>query len=147
MMRMRQLLAAMLGAILLQATPAAAQERPISVRDSFPVGTGGETVCTAQIIARDPALSDMFDRGFSILCRDAAAPVGRIFALRTPAATRGPLPAGGPRAGDLRPEEARPSTRGPAPGDQMPPSRKRCRYRRPTQAAGHFGGHRRSWRA
>ncbi len=64
------------------ASPADAQ-RPISVRDSFPVGTGGETACTAQIVTRDPALVDIFDRGFSILCRDAAAPIGHVYALRS----------------------------------------------------------------
>jgi len=82
-MKVRQLFAILFGAAIVYAAPAAADDRPISVRDSFPVGTGGETVCTAQVITRDPALVDMFDRGFSILCRDAAAPVARIFALRT----------------------------------------------------------------
>lgn len=64
------------------ASPASAVQRPISVRDTFPIGTGGETVCSAQVVTRDPAITDMFDRGFSILCRDASAAIGHVYALR-----------------------------------------------------------------
>ena len=39
-------------------------------------------LCTAQSLTADPALSDMFDRGYSITCRDAAVPVGRLYVLR-----------------------------------------------------------------
>ncbi len=38
-------LAFLIAATLAQ--PVAASQRPISVRDSFPIGTGSETVCTA----------------------------------------------------------------------------------------------------
>lgn len=62
---------------------AAAPEPRISLRDSFPIGNAGSTVCTAESSSRDPALEDMFDRGYAIVCRDAAAPVGRLYALRT----------------------------------------------------------------
>ena len=31
----------------------------------------------------DRALADMFDRGYAIICRDAAVPVGQVYALRT----------------------------------------------------------------
>lgn len=72
-----------LGVAAMAALPASAVQRPISVRDTFPIGTGSETVCSAQVVTRDPAIADMFDRGFSILCRDAAAPVGHIYALRS----------------------------------------------------------------
>jgi CHAT domain-containing protein len=71
------------GIAAICATSALAVQRPISVRDTFPVGTGSETVCSAQVVTRDPALVDMFDRGFSILCRDASAPVGHVYALRS----------------------------------------------------------------
>ena len=60
----------------------AASAQPISLRDSFPIGSGPGIVCTAQTAPTDRALSDMFDRGYTIVCRDAAAPVGRIYALR-----------------------------------------------------------------
>ncbi|HEX8224715.1 MAG TPA: CHAT domain-containing protein [Allosphingosinicella sp.] len=64
--------------------PAAAAPEPrISLRDSFPIGNAGSVVCTAESSSRDPALEDMFDRGYAIVCRDAAAPVGRLYALRT----------------------------------------------------------------
>ncbi len=77
-MRAKQFLAALAGAFLLQAAPAAAQERPISVRDSFPVGTGGETVCTAQVIARDPATGELGIAGSScILAVGRAVPSAR----------------------------------------------------------------------
>jgi CHAT domain-containing protein len=33
-------------------------------------------------LSNDPVLKDMFDRAWSLVCRDAAAPVGRVYALR-----------------------------------------------------------------
>jgi CHAT domain-containing protein/tetratricopeptide (TPR) repeat protein len=60
-----------------------ASAQPISLRDTFPIGSGAGILCTAQIAPTDRALSDMFDRGYTIVCRDAAAPVGRVYALRT----------------------------------------------------------------
>ena len=68
-------------AALAGAVPALAQ--PVSVRDSFRIGSGGGVLCTAQPQVADPALRDMFDQAYSILCRDAALPVGHIYALRT----------------------------------------------------------------
>ena len=59
-----------------------AAAQPISLQDSFRIGSGPGIVCTAQIAPTDAALGDMFDRGYSIVCRDAAAPVGRLYALR-----------------------------------------------------------------
>jgi CHAT domain-containing protein len=61
---------------------AGAAAQPISMRDSFPIGSGPGIVCNAQIAATDRVLTDMFDRGYAIVCRDAAAPVGRAYALR-----------------------------------------------------------------
>jgi CHAT domain-containing protein len=60
-----------------------ASAQPISLRDSFAIGSGPGITCTAQSAPTEPALSDMFDRGYRIVCRDAAAPVGRLYALRT----------------------------------------------------------------
>jgi CHAT domain-containing protein len=59
-----------------------ASAQPISLRDTFPVGAGPGIVCTAQTAPTDRVLTDMFDRGYAIVCRDAAAPVGRAYALR-----------------------------------------------------------------
>ena len=59
-----------------------ASAQPVSLRDSFPIGSGPGIVCTAQVAPTDRALADMFDRGYTIVCRDAAAPVGRVYALR-----------------------------------------------------------------
>ncbi|HEX8380647.1 MAG TPA: CHAT domain-containing protein [Allosphingosinicella sp.] len=76
-MRLLALCALIAGAAL-----ADAAEPPIGLRDSFRLGSGGSAVCTAESSSRDPALKDMFDRAYAIVCRDAAAPVGRLYALR-----------------------------------------------------------------
>ncbi|MBV9883044.1 MAG: CHAT domain-containing protein [Sphingomonadaceae bacterium] len=83
--------AGFLAALLLAAglaAPAAAQ--PLSIRDSFRIGSGGGTLCTGESLTTNVALIDMFDRGWSIVCRDAAMPVGTVYALRA----RGGDPAG-----------------------------------------------------
>ena len=54
---------------------------PISVRSTFRLGSAG-VICSAQVVPRDPRLSGMFDRGYTISCRDAAGPVGTLVALR-----------------------------------------------------------------
>jgi CHAT domain-containing protein len=54
----------------------------LKLADSFRIGSGG-VLCTAQSRVADPGLSSMFDRGYRIVCRDAASPVGKLFALRT----------------------------------------------------------------
>ena len=68
-------------AVLTVSTSASAQQqqRPISLRDSFPVGSNG--LCEAQIMAPE-AGAGLFDRRYSIICRDAAAPVGTLWVLR-----------------------------------------------------------------
>lgn len=66
----------------LNQAPVAAQSlRPI-LMDSFPIGLGGGTLCQAQSKSSDAALTGMFDRAWTLACRDAAKPVGQIFALR-----------------------------------------------------------------
>jgi tetratricopeptide (TPR) repeat protein len=71
-------LAALAAFAALAATPATAQP----LQDSFPIGSGAGLLCSAQGSGRDAALVDMFDRAYSIVCRDAAVPVGHLYALR-----------------------------------------------------------------
>jgi tetratricopeptide (TPR) repeat protein len=68
-------------ALALAAAAPAAEPR-ISLQDSFRLGSGGSVLCSAESSSRDPALKDMFDRFYAVVCRDAAAPVGRLYALR-----------------------------------------------------------------
>jgi CHAT domain-containing protein/tetratricopeptide (TPR) repeat protein len=55
---------------------------PLSVRDTFRIGTSGSSICSAQSTANDPGLANMFDAGYSLTCRDAALPVGKLYKLR-----------------------------------------------------------------
>jgi tetratricopeptide (TPR) repeat protein len=93
-------LAAALAATTILSAPAFAAEPPISLRDSFRIGTGAGTVCTAQLASTDKATADMFDRAYAVTCRDASAPVGRLYALKL----RGQDPA--TRLAGLRGEKA-----------------------------------------
>src|SRR5436305_60462 len=65
---------------------ASAPAAPLGVRDSFRVGRSGTIFCSAQSVSTDPALQSMFDAGYSVTCRDAALPVGKIYKLRDAAA-------------------------------------------------------------
>lgn len=69
--------AAVLGCMV----PAAARDLPLSVQNTFRIGDSG-VMCTAQIAPNDPRLQQMFDRGYRLTCRDAAAEVGTLVALR-----------------------------------------------------------------
>ena len=64
--------------------PALAQssDLPVSVRDSFPLGSGGNALCQVQSRAQDAAIAGPFDRAWAVVCRDSALPVGYVFALR-----------------------------------------------------------------
>ena len=64
-------------------TPAGAAETPLSVKSSFRLGDAG-VLCTAQVRPTDQRLSGMFDRSYLLTCRDAAAPVGSVIAVRRP---------------------------------------------------------------
>jgi CHAT domain-containing protein/tetratricopeptide (TPR) repeat protein len=80
------ILAALAGTVsapaLAQAqAPKQPEVRP-SLQNSFRLGTGGDTLCRVQSSGVDPAIKTMFDRAYSIVCRDAAQPIGRIYALR-----------------------------------------------------------------
>jgi CHAT domain-containing protein len=69
----------------------------LSVRQSFRIGSGTGTLCSAESQIQSPAFGTMFDRGYQIICRDAAVPVGQLYVLR---ARGGPDPA--PRLAALR---------------------------------------------
>ncbi|MET0269726.1 MAG: CHAT domain-containing protein, partial [Sphingomonas sp.] len=71
-----------MAALALGGVAPAAAPRP-SLLSSFRLGQGTGALCQMQARTVDPALRSMFDRAFSIVCRDAATPVGRLYALRT----------------------------------------------------------------
>lgn len=66
------------------ATSVEAQSGSLAVRDSFRIGSTG-VLCSAQTAALDPDAPGMFDRAYTIVCRDASAAVGRLYALRVDA--------------------------------------------------------------
>jgi hypothetical protein len=71
------------GACGLAVGTAGAQDLPLLLRDSFPLGSGGgNALCQVQSRATDPANAGPFDRTWAIVCRDSALPVGYVFALR-----------------------------------------------------------------
>ena len=97
---MRRTVALLLIAATATAAPAIAAD-PLALADSFRIGNAG-VLCTAQSQVADPALQGMFDRGYRVVCRDAAAPVGSLFVLRSavPALPPGcPMPAAAAVAG------------------------------------------------
>ena len=93
------------------AHPAPGLSQPLSWQDSFRIGSGEGVLCSGQLMVADQALVDMFDRGYSIVCRDAAVPVGQVYALRD----RGGDPLG--RLAALRAERA---TCEPSRSDEVP---------------------------
>ena len=72
-----------LGALGLSSALAAQPDidRPL-LQDSFRIGSGGGALCQAQSVNGDPASRTMFDRAWAVVCRDAARPIGRIYAFR-----------------------------------------------------------------
>ena len=71
----------LLASVAAMPSIASAAEAPLSVRSSFRLGDAG-VLCTAQIKPTDPRLTGMFERSYQLTCRDAAAPVGSVLALR-----------------------------------------------------------------
>lgn len=71
-----------LGGMYIGCAPAIAQSQSPLLADSFRLGSGGGALCQVQARSHDPAASNMFDRAWSIVCRDAARPVGKLYALR-----------------------------------------------------------------
>jgi tetratricopeptide (TPR) repeat protein len=72
----------LMAAALLPIPAVPAQAQSLALAESFRIGNAG-VLCTAQAQVADPLLKGMFDRGYRIVCRDAAAPVGSLYALRT----------------------------------------------------------------
>lgn len=72
--------------------PVAARAESLALADSFRIGNAG-VLCTGQVQVADPALKGLFDRAYRVVCRDAAQPVGSLYALRGGAP---PLPPGCP---------------------------------------------------
>ena len=61
----------------------------LTTRDSFRIGSRG-VLCSAQSDPMNTAISGMFDRAYAIVCRDAAAEIGRLYAVRTTGENTGP---------------------------------------------------------
>jgi CHAT domain-containing protein len=80
MTSLRSILAA--GVAVFGLAPAFAAEPPISLQDSFRIGSGAGTLCSAQLAGSDKGATGMFDRAYAVTCRDASVPVGRLYALR-----------------------------------------------------------------
>lgn len=59
-----------------------AQNIPLGLRDSFPLGDSRGSLCQVQNRSVDAAKATIFDRSWAIVCRDSALPVGYVFALR-----------------------------------------------------------------
>jgi CHAT domain-containing protein len=68
-------------ALLASASASAQNARP-SLQDSFRLGNARGALCQMQSQGNDPAIKGMFDRSWAIVCRDAARPVGQVYALR-----------------------------------------------------------------
>ena len=69
-------------AAMLIAVPGAARTKAVtslSLRDTFPIGSNG--LCEAQILSPEPG-AGLFDRRYSVICRDAAAPVGTLWVVK-----------------------------------------------------------------
>src|SRR5438132_14184565 len=76
---------------------------PLSVRDSWRIGTSGTSFCSAQSLTVDKALSGMFDAGYSITCRDAVLPVGKLYKIRNAADAEARIAADRVERADCRP--------------------------------------------
>ena len=63
------------------AVPAFSAVTPISNRGGFRIGDAG-VLCTAQSRPQDVRLKGVFDRGYALTCRDAAAAIGSLIAVR-----------------------------------------------------------------
>lgn len=89
-------------ALLALAAPgsALAQGGDPTLRDSFSIGDQGGSLCEVQATVRDGVIKGMFDRAWTIICRDASQPVGTVRLLRaTTAETQARIEQG--RAGTI----------------------------------------------
>ncbi|HWT42021.1 MAG TPA: CHAT domain-containing protein, partial [Sphingopyxis sp.] len=71
-------------ALLALAAPgtALAQGTDPTLRDSFSIGSEGGSLCEVQATVRDGVVKGMFDRAWTIICRDASQPIGYVRLLR-----------------------------------------------------------------
>lgn len=72
------------GAAIIAAAPGSANTATadgvsLALRDTFPIGSNG--LCEAQILPPEPG-AGLFDRRYSVICRDAAAPVGTLWVIK-----------------------------------------------------------------
>lgn len=90
-----------LAALAVGASGAAqAQGSDPTLRDSFSIGDQGGSLCEVQSTVRDGVIMGMFDRAWTIVCRDASQRVGYVRVLRaSPADTLARIEAG--RAGTI----------------------------------------------
>jgi len=74
-------------ALLAFAAPgtALAQGSDPTLRDSFSIGDQGGSLCEVQATVRDGVIKGMFDRAWTIVCRDSSQPVGTVRELRASA--------------------------------------------------------------
>ena len=76
---------------------APAQGSDPTLRDSFSIGDEGGSLCEVQATVRDRVVKGMFERAWTVICRDASQPVGTVRELRaTPAEAREALQLKGP---------------------------------------------------
>lgn len=80
-----------LAGIALAGSTASARDARPSLQDSFRLGNTRGALCQMQSRGADPVATGMFDRAWSIVCRDAATPVGQVYALRDGAAAEARL--------------------------------------------------------
>lgn len=75
-------------ALLAFAAPGTALAQGIdpTLRDSFSIGDQGGSLCEVQATVRDGVVKGMFDRAWTIVCRDASQPVGTVRELRATSA-------------------------------------------------------------
>ena len=75
-------------ALLAFAAPgtALAQGTDPTLRDSFSIGDRGGSLCEVQATVRDGVVKGMFERAWTIVCRDASQPVGTVRELRASSA-------------------------------------------------------------
>jgi CHAT domain-containing protein len=72
-----------LGLAMTPAT-AFAQGTPVSLRDSFPIGSSQGILCQVQDRSiENKAKANMFDRSWAVVCRDSARPVGFVYSSRS----------------------------------------------------------------
>lgn len=70
--------------LLASPTTASAQGTPVSLRDSFPIGSSEGILCQVQDRSiENKAKADMFDRSWAVVCRDSARPVGFVYSSRS----------------------------------------------------------------